>query len=143
MVGKYTCSWWPALFALVAALAGCSASPPEQRLRERIGEMHRALEAREPAAFMRGVAEDFGGRDGLDRNGVHNLLRMQTLRNQSIGATFGPLDIDIVGDRATVKFTVLTTGGSGFIPERAQPWQVSSGWRDGSEGWQLIQAEWE
>lgn len=134
---------WVSLLALMVALVGCAAPPPEQRLRERIEAMHQALEAREPAAFMRGVAEDFGGRNGLDRAGVHNLLRAQLLRHQSIGATFGPLDIEIIGDRATVKFTVLTTGGRGFIPERAQPWQVSSGWRDGNDGWQLIQADWE
>lgn len=143
MIEKCRVSWWLALLVLAVVLAGCSDSPPEQRLRERIGEMHQALEAREPATFMRGVAEDFGGQNGLDRVGVHNLLRVQMLRHQAIGATFGPLDIELNGDRATVKFTVLTTGGSGFIPERAQPWRVNSGWRDGSDGWQLIQADWE
>ncbi|MEZ5544515.1 MAG: nuclear transport factor 2 family protein [Lysobacteraceae bacterium] len=142
MIEKCRVSWWLVLLAMVA-LASCSASGPEQRLRERIGDMQQALEAREPATFMRGVAEDFGGRNGLDRAGVHNLLRVQMLRHQAIGATFGPLDIEIVGDRATVKFTVLTTGGNGLIPERAQPWRVNSGWRDGSDGWQLIQADWE
>lgn len=141
--GKWWVSRWISLLALLVVLAGCAASEPEQRLRERIETMHQALESREPAAFMRGVAEDFGGRNGLDRAGVHNLLRVQMLRHQSIGATFGPLGIDIVGDRATVKFTVFTTGGNGFIPERAQPWQVTSAWRDGNDGWQLIQADWE
>mgnify|MGYP001409927275 CR=1 FL=1 len=129
---------------MAGALVACSVSSPEQRLRERIVAMQEALETRQPGDFMHGVAEDFGGGHGLDRAGVHNLLRMQLLRNQSIGATLGPLDIEIVGDRATVKFMVFTTGGSGgLIPERARPWRVETGWRDGTDGWQLIHAEWE
>ena len=129
---------------MLALLAGCSRSPPEQRLRERIAEMQQALEARKSADFVAGIAEDFGSDNGMDREGIRNLLRVQMLRNASIGATLGPLDISLHGERATVKFSAVLTGGSGgLLPDSARPWSVTSAWRDGADGWQLIHASWE
>ena len=126
-------------------LSGCARTPPEQRLRERIAQMQEALEARRPADFSDGVAEDFAGDGGLDREGVRNLLRVQMLRNAAIGVTLGPLEVALQGDtRAKVSFSAMLTGGSGgLMPDSARPWKVTTGWRDGSDGWQLIYAEWE
>lgn len=133
-----------ALAAGVMLAAGCSRSPPEARLRDRIASMQAALEARNPKAFVAGVAEDFSGDSNLDREGVRNLLRAQLLRNQRIGATLGPLDVQLHGERATVRFKVMLTGGSGgLLPDSARGWQVDSGWRDGPEDWQLIHASWQ
>ncbi len=139
---------WAVLAGVVllwlAAAAGCSRTPPEERLRERIGEMQQALEARRPADFFAGVAEDFSGVSGLDREGARNLMRAQVLRNAAIGVTLGPLDIELHGERATVKFSAILTGGSGgLVPDSARPWAVTTGWRDGPDGWQLIHASWE
>lgn len=132
------------ILLMLALLAGCDRSPPEQRLRERIAEMQQALEARKPAAFVEGIAEDFGSDKGMDREGIRNLLRVQMLRNASIGATLGPLDITLHGERATVTFSAVLTGGSGgLLPDSARPWAITSAWRDGADGWQLIHASWE
>lgn len=132
-----------ALLWLVTAI-GCARTPPEERLRERIGEMQQAMEERSPSDFFDGVAEDFSGGSGLDREGARNYMRAQVLRNAAIGVTLGPLDIQLHGERATVKFSVVLTGGSGgFLPDSARPWAVTTGWRDGPDGWQLISASWE
>ncbi len=132
------------LLAAILALASCSPEPPEARLRERIAGMQQALEAREVAKFMAGVADDFSGETGLDRKGLHNLLRVQMLRHAAIGVTLGPLDLSLHGERATVKFSVMATGGSGgLLPDSARPWVVESHWRDGADGWQVFLAEWE
>ncbi|HET9047991.1 MAG TPA: nuclear transport factor 2 family protein [Chiayiivirga sp.] len=129
---------------LMLGLAACSRSPPEQRLRDRIATMQVALEAGEVSEFMAGVAEDFDGGGELDRRGVANLLRAQRLRNARIGATLGPLQIDLYGERASVRFTAMLTGsGGGLLPDRAEAWTFDSGWRDGPDDWQLIHAEWE
>ncbi len=128
------------LFGLVA----CSRSPPEDRLRARIAAMQTALEAGQVSDFMEGVAEDFGGRGELDRQGAVNLLRAQRLRNARIGATLGPLQIELHGERASVRFTAMLTGsGGGLLPDRAEAWSFDSAWRDGPDDWQLIHAEWE
>lgn len=132
------------LLLLLAGLAGCSRSPPEDRLRTRIAQMQAALEARDASDFVAGIAEDFSADAGLDRDGVRNYVRIQALRNARIGVTLGPLDVALHGERATVRFTAMLTGGSGgLLPDSARPWAVTTGWRDGPDGWQLIQASWE
>lgn len=134
---------WVFLLLLVC-LGGCSRTPPEDRLRESIAQMQAALEARSASDFVAGIADDFAGESGLDRQGAGNYVRMQALRNARIGVTLGPLDIDLHGERATVKFSAMLTGGSGgLLPDSARPWAVTTGWRDGPEGWQLISASWE
>ena len=70
-------------------------------------------------------------------------MRAQVLANSSIGLTLGPAEVEIVGDRATVRFSAVVTGGSGrFLPERAQAWEVTSGWRDEGGDWRLYCAQW-
>ena len=132
------------LMLALTCLASCSRTPPETRLRERIAQMQTALEAREISRFMDGVAEDFSGASDLDRRGLHNFLRVQVLRHAAIGLTPGPLDVRLHGERATVKFSVMATGGQGgLLPDSARPWIVRSDWRDGPDGWQVFRAEWE
>jgi hypothetical protein len=132
------------LVCLLALLSACSKPPAEERLRARFEAMQTAVLERRPGEFMDGVAEDFTADSGLDRDALHNLLRAQLLRNADIGATVGPLDIAIDGERATMDFTMVLTGGTGgMIPERANGWAVKSAWRDGDDGWQLYFAGWE
>ena len=89
---------------MLALLAGCDRSPPEQRLRERIAEMQEALKRVNRRPSWRVSPRTFGSDNGMDREGIRNLLRVQMLRNASIGATLGPLDITLHGERATVTF---------------------------------------
>lgn len=132
------------LMAALALLAGCSKAPAEERLRARFEQMQAAVLERDPGGLIEGVAEDFVGNDNTDRAALHNILRLQLLRNASVGANIGPLDIAIDGDRATMNFTMVLTGGAGgMIPERANGWSVRSAWRDGEDGWQVYFAEWE
>ena len=137
---------WAIMVLVLAAsiLSACSRPPPEVRLRERISQMQEALESRRPADFVAGIAEDFIADAGLDKEGVRKYLRVQMLRNQHIGATLGPLDVELHGERATVTFSVVLTGSSGgLIPDTARPWKVTTGWRDGPNDWLLIHARWE
>lgn len=133
-----------ALMLCALLLSACSKPPAEERLRERFAQMQAAVLERKPSDFIDGVAEDFVGNGNADRAALHNILRAQLLRNASMSATIGPLDIVIEGERATMNFTMVLTGGAGgFIPERANGWSVKSGWRDGDDGWQVYFAEWE
>ena len=128
----------------MACLVSCSRTPPETRLRERVAQMQSALESREISSFMGGAAVDFSGESELDRRGLHNFLRVQVLRHAAIGLTLGPLDVRLHGERATVNFSVMATGGQGgLLPDSARPWIVRSDWRDGPDGWQVFRAEWE
>lgn len=130
--------------AMAVALAGCSRMPPDQRLREQLSTMQDALEQRQAGAFMDGVADDFGGNGGMDRAALQQIVRAQMLANANIGLTLGPADVEVQGDRATVRFSAMATGGSGrFLPDRAQAWDVTSGWRDEGGAWRLYYAEWQ
>lgn len=132
-----------ALSIYAVLLAGCSSEPAEQRLRSRIDTMQTAIAERRIADFMEGVAEDFIGNDNINRAALHNLMRVQALRNASIGATRGPMTVELQGDRATVSFDVVLTGGSGgLIPERAEGYGIKSGWRDEDGEWRVYFAQW-
>lgn len=133
-----------ARIAMVAlALAGCARQAPEQRLRQTVADMQQAVEQGKPKAFMEHVAGDFIGNEGLDRDGLDRLLRGQLLLNAKVGVHAGPLSVDMKQGAATVKFTVVLTGGNGgLLPERGQVQQVVSGWREVDGKWQVYSADW-
>ncbi|HET6397106.1 MAG TPA: hypothetical protein VFF91_09745 [Pseudoxanthomonas sp.] len=131
------------LLAAATLLAGCGRTPPEQRLRAQLESMQEALEGRRADDFMDGVAADFSGNGGIDRAALQQVVRMQVLANERIGLTLGPAEVRMQGDRATVRFAAMTTGGGGrLLPDRAGAWEVTSGWRDEDGQWRLYYAEW-
>ena len=127
----------------MSLLPGCSRSTPEDALRVQLQQMASAASAREPRAFMDAVAEDFSGSEGMDRAALHNLLRMQFLANATVSATTGPATVELHGDKATVRFSVVLSGGEGrVLPDRMQSYQVTSGWRLEAGEWKVYVAEW-
>ncbi len=126
------------------ALSGCHRTPAEKQIRNAISAMQQALEDGSPRDFMRHVDRDFTGQDGrFDRKGLHNLLRLEVLRNEKIGVTLGPIDIDVQGDRATVHVSATLTGGSGgLLPERGAIYTFTSGWRRRGSDWLCYNAGW-
>ena len=133
------------LILLLALLpSGCSRTTDEQRIREAMAAMQQAMETRNPRAFMAHVSDDFIGNSAdFDRAALANLLRIEVLRNDSIGATLGPVDIEMQGDRAKAQVLATFTGGSGnLLPERGSIYAITSSWkRQGSE-WRCYSATW-
>lgn len=135
---------WLLLLLSLPVLVACGRAGPEQRLREQLDTMRTALTERRPAEFVAGVSEDFSGNGGMDRAAVHNLLRIQLLANQRISATLSPAEVEMHGQQATVRFTVVLTGSGGrMLPDRAQAYRVTSGWREVDGQWQIYHAQWE
>ena len=125
------------------ALAGCKRDAPEQALRRDIATMQSAIESRDAGALADGLAEDFIGPGGMDRTQARRFAQVVFLRNQTVGATFGPMDIAIQGEGATVKFTAAVTGGAGgLLPESGHVYDVTTGWRMVDGDWLLVSAEW-
>lgn len=134
---------WGVVWLLCWLLASCGQTSPEQRLQQQFERMQTAVEERRPDDFMADVSTDFAGKNGMDRAALHNLLRLQVLGNASLGVTRSPLDIQLQGDHATVKCSVLLTGGGGrFLPERAQTYAITSGWREEDGEWRVYYADW-
>ncbi|KGE52438.1 hypothetical protein [Xanthomonas axonopodis] len=124
-------------------LLGCTRAVPERRLRATLEQMHQAIEARQIGDAMASAAEDFVGENGLDAAGLRRLMQVQMLGNQQIGVTMVPVEVALGGDTATVRFIALLTGGNGrWVPDQAQTYQVTTGWRLQGKDWQLYHAQW-
>jgi hypothetical protein len=131
-----------AIAALIQVIAGCSAPPAEQRLRDTIAAMEQAIEAQRPADFVAHVAEDFTGGDGqLDRTQLRGFLAAQMVGSETIEVVLGPIELTMQGDRATVKTSALVVGGR-YLPERGEQVDIVSGWRLEDGEWVCINARW-
>lgn len=62
------------------------------------------------------------------------------LQQKDVGVKTGPLNVKLMDERATVDFTVVLTGGQGFIPDDGRIYQVQTGWRLEGDEWKLISA---
>jgi hypothetical protein len=133
------------ILMLALLLVGCSRTTDEQRIREAMAAMQQAMESRNPRAFMAHVSDDFIGNDAeFDRAALANLLRLEVLRNDSIGATLGPVDIEMQGDRARTQVLATLTGGSGgMLLERGSVYAITSSWKREGKDWVCFSAKWE
>lgn len=132
------------LAAGVLVLAGCSHEAPEAHVRGRVEALQSAIDARDVGAVHALLADDFIGNDGLDKQGARRLATGLFLRYRNVGLRLGPVDVRLRGDAdATVRFTVLATGGSGgLLPDSGQVYAVETGWRWIDGAWRLRSAQW-
>ncbi len=132
-----------ALFA-AACLAACAKTPPEEALRAQVVALQQSLESRDANA-MTALDDDFVGPDGMDRRAARRMATVLLLRQQNVGITIGPLDVRLQGDdRAIVRAPVAVTGGAGgLLPDRAQGYQVETGWRLRGDDWRVISISWD
>jgi len=134
----------PALLAAGMSLAGCARTPPEQALRERVGALEAAIDARDAGALRDVLADDFIGPGGMDDAGARRLAQGMFLRYRDIGTRLGPLDVQLQERHATVRFDAVVTGGAGsLLPQSGQVYDVTTAWRLEGEDWRLVSAEWE
>jgi len=128
----------------VLVFAGCSRPPDEERIRSAIQAMKESAEARRAAGVLEHIAADFTGNNGdADRDGLSQILKIQFLRNTAIGVGIGPIAIDIDGDRATAKFEITLSDGSGrWLPNGRETYAIVSGWRREGSEWICYNATW-
>lgn len=129
---------WAAVLMLVA----CDAAPDEAALRSRIAELQQAVETRDTDALLEAVDEEFGGPEGMDRDGLRRYATLMLLRQQYIGVTLGPIAIELHGDRASARFDAVVTGANRFIPEGVEARRVETVWRLEGDNWVLVSADW-
>jgi len=139
-------SWRMAVVLVSVLLVGaCSRTPDDTLIRDTVASMQTAMEGSSPRDFMKHVTADFTGNAGsVDHDGLHNLLRAIVLRNEKIGVTLGPIDVEVQGSRATLHVTATLTGGAGgLLPERGAIYAITSGWRKEGRDWLCYNAQWE
>lgn len=131
------------LLALLLALAACARTAPEEALRRDVDAMRAAVEARDAGSLADGIADDFIGPGGMDRESARRLAQVVFLRNRQVGVTLGPLDVAMREGGATVRFTAALTGGAGaMLPTSGQVYDVTTTWRQDDQAWELVTAEW-
>ena len=112
-------------------------------MRDTIAAMQKAGEEHRVSDLMDSVADDFVGQEGMDQKQLRQYLTVISLQNRQVGTTLGPLTIAVTGDRARVAFTLAASGGAGgWMPDRAQVYEVETGWRLEGGDWKLISASW-
>ena len=133
-----------AVVALVLALvAGCGRSDPERELRATIESMMRAIEKRDPAAFLEAMTDDFSRESGaFGKPDAKRTLVAANLRNERIEVSAAVTEVRIQGDRAYARVRVIATGGAGLLPERGQIWDFETAWRRERGQWKVFNAEW-
>lgn len=138
------CACLAALLLLGLAIAGCRADSPEQALRDTVARLQAAIDERDAGAVDDELSEDFVGNEGLDRTAARRLAAAMFLRHQQVDARIGPLDVVLHDeDHATVRFTAVVSGGAGgVLPDAAQVYRVTTGWRVEEGDWRLSSATW-
>lgn len=132
------------VWLLIAAMAACSRTPPEQAVREQLEALQSAIDARDAGAVQDLLAEDFVGNRGIDRRGARQLALAVFLQHRDVGARLGPVTVDVRSEsEATAKFSVLATGGNGgLLPTNGQVFDLETGWRLVDGKWRLLNARW-
>jgi ketosteroid isomerase-like protein len=130
--------------ALAVLIAACAHTPDADAIRADVQAMAAAAEAQDKAGVLAHVADDFTGNDGeLDRAGLEQLLRARLLAGRSIGVSIGTVEVDVDGDRATVRFDATVTDGSGrWLPDHRAVLKMATGWRRERREWRCYNAQW-
>ena len=127
-----------------ACLGGCAApEAPDQAVRDAVAQLQGDIDRRDTDAVLSVLAEDFAGRDGMDRRGARALAAGAFLRYRSVRVRLGQVEVTVQGEtRANADFTAVLTGGTGVLPESAQVYDVRTGWRREEDEWFLVSADW-
>ncbi len=125
-------------------LAACSRMPPEQALRRDVAALQAAIETRNADAVAAALDPAFIGPDGMDARAARGLAALQFMGHREVAVRLGPLQVQMQGAQAEVGTTAVMTGGQGgWLPDRAQAWQLASVWRREGEHWRLLRLDWQ
>lgn len=124
-------------------LAACARVPDADAIRGTVRAMAAAAEAKRSGDVLEPVTPDFVGNGGeFDRAGLERLVRARMLA-QSIGVSVGTIDVELDGDRATARFPMTVTDGSGrWLPDRRADLDVVTGWKREGGKWRCYNATW-
>ncbi|MGH8182427.1 MAG: hypothetical protein ACREPH_02060 [Rhodanobacteraceae bacterium] len=126
-------------------LAACQRTPPEQQIRQAIDAAASAARANDVQGVLAVVSDGFSGDDGdFDKRGLHRLLALRALRQDSPGVLVGPVSFERRGERIVAKFNLVLAGGKpdDLMPERSAIYAMTTAWRLDGGHWRCCSAMW-
>lgn len=137
-MGKVRTNWKLSAYLLLVVLqlllSGCDRSPPEEAIRAALAELEEAIERGDTGAVMDRLSEEvviqYHGTE-LQQVQIQRTLMGLFLRYPQRQLTLTQIDIELdplTGEQARVRFTALTWGGRGALPDNADGHQVDSHW---------------
>ncbi|TVT76252.1 MAG: hypothetical protein FHP92_09530 [Denitromonas halophila] len=137
--------------ALIAALAACQKTSPEQAIGEAIGRIEQGIAEHQNAAVRAELADAFRGGPStdpgqLDKTGVQRLLAGYFLRYENIHVVITRVTVEPLShtpDQAWSNASVVLTGAEGLIPEAGRIYQVRGLWVRADGDWQLRELQWD
>jgi hypothetical protein len=117
--------------------------PDETLIRRSIDAAAQATEQVDASALAAQVTDDFDGNSGaMSRQDIANVLQMARLRNETLHAVLGPVDIKKRGERYVADFTVTLTSGGKVFPAQLGVYKVEAAWRKDGSVWRCYEATW-
>ncbi len=137
------CSKLLSCVVVLGLLVGCRHSPDEVLIRQGIEAAANAAETAHASALGDVLSEDFDGNAGaLARSDLLQLLRVASVRGETIHALTGPVQMEQRGERYVARFTVTLTSGGKLLPAQMGVYQVETAWRREGRQWLCYSASW-
>lgn len=137
-----------ALLLLALVLAACSPGlegDEQARVHAQLKALVEAVEEGSPGDIQDLLAEDFSGPNGMDRARARAYASLMLRRYESPRVRWNLEEMDLQGDRARVRASVLITGSAQQIPGiglRGRWMDVEMGWRLDGRDWKMVSARW-
>ena len=119
----------------------------EDRIRAAFAEAALAAGEKRVADSVAMVSERFRGQ-GLDRQGVKQLVAYQALRGEWVSVTVAGAEVAVDGQvaRATVDLVLARSGVgkalSDLLPAEASAWRIDCGLELEEGEWRVVEADW-
>ena len=135
--------WVYLLVTLAMGIAGCHRTPDETLIRQAVDKAAQGVQQVDASAVTGQLTDDFDGNDGeMSRKDIGNLLRVASLRGETLHAVLGPVDVQPRGDRYVASFTVTLTSGGKLFPSQLGVYDVETAWKRDGHDWRCYQASW-
>lgn len=124
-------------------LTACGSPPPdEQQIRDNIGVLVAAIEAKNAGLVLEHLEADFLAQDQLRAANIQGLLVYYGRRHQNLRVLPSHIQIAIDGERADVQLYALLTGADGLLPQDGRVLKVDSEWVKREGEWRVRRMNW-
>jgi hypothetical protein len=131
------------LLGVVIGLLVYRRTPDEKLIRQSIDAAIQATEQADASALSALLTDDFDGNSGaMTQQDVANPLRLARLRDETLHAVLGPVDVEKRGERYVANFTVTLTSGGKVFPAQLGVYKVEAAWRKDGREWRCYEATW-